>query len=138
SDPRIDRVVARLEGQHQDRRPPVTRSGIVSFLRVEDTAVRGVEAGLGDRSDGAGSREEVRELHRAPGAEARPVLQPHPRLGDHAENAFPPNVEYSKLCGKCRRVRAWGLSCASSAGPKIPASMRAAREVRSTSTTRSR
>ena len=63
------------------------------LLRVEDAAVRGVEAGLGDRSDGAGSREEVRELHRAAGAEARPVLEPHPRLGDHAENAFRPDEQ---------------------------------------------
>ena len=32
--------------------------------------------------------EEVREAHRAAGAEARPVLEPHPGLGDDAENAF--------------------------------------------------
>ncbi len=49
----------------------------------------------------------------------------------------PPSVEYSKLCGKCRRLSPCGLSCASSAGPSAPAWIRAAREARSTSITRS-
>ena len=48
----------------------------------------GIEPGLGDRSDRAGGGEEIGEADGAAGAKARPVLQPHPRLGDHPENAL--------------------------------------------------
>ncbi len=44
----------------------------------------------------------------------------------------------SKLCGKWRRVRPCGRSWSSSTGPRAPAWMRAARLVRSISSTRSR
>ena len=88
ADPRVERVVAGFEGQHQDRRRAVAGPGIVRLLRVEYSAIRRIEPGLGDRSYGAGSGEEIGELHRAAGAKARPVLQPHPGLGDHPENAF--------------------------------------------------
>jgi hypothetical protein len=50
----------------------------------------------------------------------------------------PPSVENSNDCGKWRSVSPWGRSWSSSEGPNVPAWMRAAREVSSTSSTRSR
>ena len=50
----------------------------------------------------------------------------------------PPSEENSNDCGKCRSVSPWGRSWSSSAGPRTPAWMRAARLARSISSTRSR
>src|SRR6185437_173887 len=44
--------------------------------------------GLADGAQRARRGEQILEPHRAAGAEARPILEPHPRLGDDAENAF--------------------------------------------------
>ena len=49
----------------------------------------------------------------------------------------PPSVEYSKDCGKCRSVSPRSRSWSSRPGPSAPAWIRAAREVSSTSSTRS-
>ena len=49
----------------------------------------------------------------------------------------PPSVEYSKDCGKWRRVSPCSRSCSSSPGPVAPAWIRAASEIGSTSSTRS-
>jgi hypothetical protein len=38
--PRFDWVIARFEGQHQDRHTAVCSAGIERLLRVEDTAIR--------------------------------------------------------------------------------------------------
>ena len=61
---------------------------LVGFVGIEDAAVRRIEPGLRDRADGAGGGEEILEADRRAGAKARAVLQPHPCLGDDAENAL--------------------------------------------------
>ena len=61
---------------------------VARLVGVEDAAVRGIEAGLGDGADGAGGGEEILEADRVAGAKARAVLQAHPRLGDDAEDAL--------------------------------------------------
>ncbi len=86
--PGVERVVARFEGEHHDRGAAVAGAGVVRLLRIEDAAVRRIEAGLRDRPDRARGGEEIGKADGAAGAKARPVLQPHPGLGDDAENAF--------------------------------------------------
>ena len=81
-------VVGRLEGQHHDGDRTICRAGVVGLGRIEDAAVRGIEAGLRDRAHGAGCGKEILETHRAAVAEFRAVLQAHPRLCDDAENSF--------------------------------------------------
>jgi hypothetical protein len=48
----------------------------------------GVEAGLGDRSDGARSREKVGETDCTASAKVRSILETHQSLRDHPQNAF--------------------------------------------------
>ena len=55
---------------------------------VEQPAVGRVQARLGDRAGRGDAAGVVVEVHRAPALPARPVLQPHPGLGDHAEGAL--------------------------------------------------
>ena len=86
--PRSDIVVRRLEGQHHDGDRAIGRAGVVGLGRIEDAAVRRVEAGLRDRAHGARRGEEVVEAHRAAVTEFRAILQAHPRLRDDAENSF--------------------------------------------------
>jgi hypothetical protein len=81
-------MVGRFEGQHHDRDRAVCRTGVVGLGRIEHAAVRGIEAGLRDRTHGAGCGKEILEAQRATIAEYRAVLQAHPRLGDDAENSF--------------------------------------------------
>ena len=88
ADPGVERMVGGFEGQHQDRRGAVPGPGIVRLLRVENSAIGRVESGLSDCPDGAGCRKEIAKSHRPARPEARPVLQPHPRLSDHPEDAF--------------------------------------------------
>ena len=47
-----------------------------------------MEPRLRDRAHGARRGEEIRKAEHGVAAEARPPLQPHPGLGDHAERAF--------------------------------------------------
>ena len=56
-----------------------------------------------------------------------------PDVGDGYRGVV--SVDHSNDCGKCRNVRPCGFSCASSAGPSVPAAIRAAREAWSTSST---
>ena len=86
--PRSDIVVGRLEGQHHDGDRAIRRARVVGLGRIEDAAVRGIEAGLRDCAHGVCCGREILEAHRATIAECRPVLQAHPRLGDDAENSF--------------------------------------------------
>ena len=86
--PRLDRMVAGLEGKHHDRDTAVGSAGVERLLGVEDAAIRRIKPGLRDRPQGPGRREEIRELDRAAGAEFRPILQPHPGLRDDAQNAL--------------------------------------------------
>ena len=86
--PRLDRMVAGLEGKHHDRDTAVGSAGVERLLGVEDAAIRRIKSCLRDRAQGAGRGEEIRELHRAAGAEFRAILQPHPGLRDDAENAL--------------------------------------------------
>ncbi len=88
SHPGVDRMVAGLEGEHHDGGRAVAGAGIVRLLRIEDAAIGGVEPGLRDGAHGACGGKEVLEAHAAAGAETRPVLQPHPRPRDDAEDAF--------------------------------------------------
>src|SRR6516165_10687782 len=86
--PCVERMIAGLESQHEYRRRAVARSGVLSLLRIEYTTVRGIEPGLGDRSDGSRGREKVRKSNCTAGAEAWSILKTHPRLRDHPQNAF--------------------------------------------------
>ncbi len=81
-------MVGGLERQHHDGDRAVRRAGVVGLGRIEDAAVRRIEAGLRDRAHRACGGEKVLEMHRAAGAAGRPVLQPHPGLRDHAEDAL--------------------------------------------------
>ena len=87
-DPRIERMIRGLEAEHHDRRGAIARAGVVRLLGLEDAAVGGIEPRLADGAHGARGGVEVGEADRAAGPEARAVLHAHPRLGNHAENAF--------------------------------------------------
>ena len=63
-------------------------AGRAGLEGVEETAVRWVEAGLGDLADRGGGSEEVIELDPARSLELRPRTHPQPGLGDHAEDAL--------------------------------------------------
>src|SRR5208282_5165505 len=86
--PGLERMVGALERQHQNRRRTVPCPRVMRLLRVEDPAVGGVKARLGDRLDGAGSREEIRKAHRAARTAARTVREPHPGFGYYPEDPF--------------------------------------------------
>ena len=70
--------------------PAVVDAGVEQRLdRVEQPAVGRVQPGLRDRArrgDARASKSAKRDGRRGP--PARPVLQAHPRLGDHAERAL--------------------------------------------------
>ena len=91
--PGLERVVRGLEAQHEQR--PALGGGLRErrLARVEQAAVRGVQAGLGERPHRAGARLEGVEQH-APGLlEAGRRLHAHPGLGDHPEDPLGPDQE---------------------------------------------
>ena len=90
SSPRLDRMVGRLEAQHQQHRrrrsaPALRNASAGSSSRQfagysPDCAIARVAA----TACGVGRRTRTDAAALPP----RPVLQPHPRLGDHAERAL--------------------------------------------------
>ena len=87
-DPGVERVVGRFEGDQQQRPGAVAGAVVEGLARVEEPAVGGVEPGLGDRPAGGDRVLEALELGGQVGAVGRPVLEPHPGLGDDAEGAL--------------------------------------------------
>ncbi len=79
-------MVGRLESEHQDGRLAVARPGQAGLAGVEQPAVGGLQARLGQRAHRRGALGEAREPQRGRGPEARPGPDPHPGLGDHAED----------------------------------------------------
>ena len=59
--PRLDRVIAGLESEHQDGGTAIAGAGVERLLRVEHAAVGREEPGLSDRPLSARRGEEVRE-----------------------------------------------------------------------------
>ena len=86
--PGVDRVVGRTRSQDQQALGTIVDAVDARLVIVDDAQVRGVEAGLADRAHRLGGGEEVGEAEHGAAAKARPVLQPHPGLGDHAERTF--------------------------------------------------
>ena len=86
--PRVERMVGRLEGEQQHRGRAVARPRGGRLPGVEEPAVRGVEAGLRDGARRVGAARELGEGDRRGRAVRRPVLEPHPRLDDDAEDAL--------------------------------------------------
>src|SRR6516165_9548679 len=86
--PDPERMVARLERQHHDRDTAISSTSVVGLGRIEDAAVRRIEAGLGDGTDRACGFKQARKAHRGASAEFRARLQAHPGARDHAQNAL--------------------------------------------------
>ena len=86
--PCVERVVGGFEGEHQERGFVRPRHAGERLARFEEAEVRRVEAGLGDLAHCVGAGEEVPEAHAGGGAERRLLAEPHPGLGDDAEDAF--------------------------------------------------
>ncbi len=85
--PRLHGMIRRLEPEHEQR--AVLRSaGEGRLARVEQAAVRRVEAALPERADSLGTLREVPERDSGRRLVGRAVLQAHPRLRDHAEDAL--------------------------------------------------
>ena len=89
--PGIKWMIAGFKPEHHDRSVAVGRAGVESLLRVEDAAVRGVEAGLRDCAHGARCFEERLKANRCTGAEFRTRLQSHPGARNDAERSFRAN-----------------------------------------------
>jgi hypothetical protein len=87
-DPRPERVVGGFEREEQQRFAGIVGPRQPGLDRIEEPAVRGVQAGLGDGARGVDCAFERAEARRRRCAERRPVLQAHPRLGDHSEDAL--------------------------------------------------
>src|SRR6266478_5415901 len=81
-------MVAGFKAEHHDRDAAVGRTGVESFLRVKDAAVRWIEAGLRDGTQRARRSEERIETNRCAGTEFRTRLQSHPGARNHAERSF--------------------------------------------------
>ena len=90
--PRVERVIGGLEAEHEHRGVAAAGAGVRGLERVEQPAVRRVQARLRERAHGSrAAREALARPGSARDADARkrgPILQPHPRLGDHAERAL--------------------------------------------------
>ena len=86
--PGVDRMVGGFEGEHEQALLIGVDAVGSGFGIVDDAQVRWVEPSLRGGAHGASGGEEIGEAEHGVGAEARPALQPHPRLGDHAERAL--------------------------------------------------
>ena len=91
--PCVDRMVGGFEGEDEQALFVGVDAGGSRLVVVDDAQVGGVESGLRHGANGPRGGEEIREAEDGVAAEARPALQPHPRLGDHAERAFGPDDE---------------------------------------------
>ncbi len=81
-------MVGRFEGQHQHGLLVAPRDAGQRLARLEQAAVGGIEARLGDVAHRVGAGIEVAEAHAGGGAEGRLLAQAHPGLGDDAQDAF--------------------------------------------------
>src|SRR6266705_1530478 len=97
-------MVAGFKAEHHDRDAAVGRTGVESFLRVEDAAVRWIEAGLCDGAQRARRTEQRMETNRCAGTEFRTWLQSHPGARNHAEGSFRAN-EHAVGAGSSPRSR---------------------------------
>lgn len=91
--PRVYRVVGRLERQHQQ---PATngRAGIQQRLgRIQQPAVGRVQPRLSDRPGRGDRGGPVVKHHGHRDLPSRTVLQPHPRLGDDAKRPLGPEEQ---------------------------------------------
>src|SRR3954447_5406475 len=79
-DPGVERMVGRLEAEHEQRLAGRRRSGEARLARVEQAAVRRPQAGLHDLARRPGAGLERVEQHARARAELRTPLHPHPGL----------------------------------------------------------
>ena len=86
--PRVRCMIAGLKAEHHDRNAAVRRTGVESLLRIENAAVRRIEACLRDGTHGARRIEKRRKTDRRTAAEFRTRLQSHPGARNHAERSF--------------------------------------------------
>ncbi len=91
--PGAERMVRRLEAQHEDEGRPVVAARDPGFLGVEQSAVRRVQTRLGNGARGLRGGEKIPELHRGRRAMDGPVLEPHPRLGDDSDRPLRPDEQ---------------------------------------------
>ncbi len=75
----LDGMVRRLEAEHQQRMRSVTGHRQAGLAGIEQPAVRGVEAGLRDRPDARGARQEVGESGHPPRRGGPDGAEPAPR-----------------------------------------------------------
>ncbi len=84
-DPRLERVVAGFEPEHEDRVRAIAATRQQRLLVTEQAAVARVQSRLRDASGGLHRVGEVLKVDRRSRAVPRARLQAHPRLADHAE-----------------------------------------------------
>ena len=82
--------VGGLEAQHEDRVRPVATSRQQRLLMAEQAAIGRMKPGLRYLPGGVHGVAKASRTHRGAGPQPRPRLNPHPRLGDHAERALRP------------------------------------------------
>jgi hypothetical protein len=87
-DPRVERMIGRLEREKQECVAAVVGAGELRFERIQQPAVGGVEARLRDRTGGLDAAGERGEASRDRCPERRAVLETHPCLGDDAERSL--------------------------------------------------
>ncbi len=116
-----DVVVGRLEAEHEQRVLAVAGARLLRLERIDEPAVRRMQPGLRHRTHRVGAAQEVAEAHRPRRAMRGLGLHPHPRLGDHAEDALAAEQhavgrracagarQAPRLPGARRRHRAHGL-----------------------------
>ena len=81
-------MVGGLEGEHEQALLVGVDAIGAGLVVVDHPEVRGIEPCLRHRAHRPRGGEEIGEAEHGVAAEARPALQPHPGLGDHAERAF--------------------------------------------------
>jgi hypothetical protein len=86
--PAGDRMVSRLEAQHEQRAGSVRAGGERRLGRVEQPARRGIQSRSGDLPHGVSAGAEGREADGGGGAVGGRPLDAQPGPGDHAEDAL--------------------------------------------------
>ena len=110
----VDRVVGGLEAEDQQVRAAVAGAGQLRLGGVEQAAVGGMQAGLGDLADRPRGRDGSRRTRPRRGLELGPRAHPHPGLGDHAED--PLGADQHPVRARARRP-----SPAAAGSPRSPA-----------------
>ena len=88
SDPGVEGMIGGLERKQEQRVTAVVGAGQLRLERIEEATVGGIQTGLGDRTAPLRYRRKMSKNGRSPTRVRRPVLQSHPRFGDHTERAF--------------------------------------------------